>query len=507
MSLYIKNEGLVAQVQQDLRTILPDPGMTFNLEHGFFTSIYKVDINRTPNSIAGQIITALITSPIPVTIEGQNSDFPIPTKMEPTRILSNVGGSALINQYPATSAINIRYDCQGGAGCSGRGYYALGSMGEQIDSPTDVILFHELIHAFHAIVGGFSGGVATAEVDVLAPENLYRSQRKVPTAPRVGHGGGCKAGPPAKPDSTGSSKSKGKKGCFIATASLENTYEDRLDSLRYFRDHIVRQTKRGTRFFEQFYSYYSQYAPWIAEEIRSDRDLKAAITGALILPCINYLQMAIDLPEGSPPDDLSSEWQSFVLTLVDGIESWACLAMPPLVDFPGDHSTADRCNDIAFVLRYVLRSSDRRKWYLNALGNSSQFQPIFGSEEQLVAHYDSKAELYWTELKRYTARSESARIWFELASSKMAPYYFAVRLAAQGNGAYRKWFLTAFQIPLVNYLELFFKLPTQTPLTTSSSTWETYLKGIVAQHGELGTIVDPRVSSSTESHNPTTLIC
>jgi len=214
MALWIVNDALASQVQKDLRAIYPFPGMTIAAKTGSFSVLEVLVANPpTPSTIA-TLIAAVVAAPTTVTVQGSMSSRVIGTSGGTPVPISSVGGLTVPDTYPGPSLINILYDCEGGKGCSGRGRFAEGTTpGSTVDAPTDVVMFHELVHAFHFITNGFSGPPqTTAEADALPVENTYRGGRQL--GARGGHGGGCNSGPPTTTSpSKGSSKSGGK-SCF-----------------------------------------------------------------------------------------------------------------------------------------------------------------------------------------------------------------------------------------------------------------------------------------------------
>lgn len=476
MSLWIHPAGLPDQVKQDLRKILPDPGMTFSLRVGLSSSIWEVQVSRSTNSAAGQVLATLILSTVPVTIAGAPSNLPIPSKAAPTRTLSEVGGLTIAKEYPATNPINVAYDCENGAGCSGRGRWTEGSTpGSQVDAPTDVVLLHELVHAFHLLTSGFSGGPATAELDVLVLENRYRAERRPPVPARAGHGGGCNLGPPSKAESPGSKKGTGKSGCFIATASLEGEYEERLDALRVFRDRIVRSTARGAAFFEEFYEWYARFSPFIAERIRHEPTLKRASLAGLIIPCINYLDMALAFPDDAPPSSLSPEWTKFVERARHDLECWAAFAMPPRSVFPEGVSLADACAEVEFTESHVLRTTISRASYREAVARGEVFVLPFQLEDTFIRDHVSRRESVSSLMAAALAKSPQGRAFRDSALTYFEDFRPLLDLAVGFDPRGKRLLLASFYVPLVNYFDLLLSMPHVAPQLRRDSPWHGFL--------------------------------
>ncbi len=373
MTIWILQNGNDFQVKADLRRICPDPGLTFSTIPGTYTAI-KVNYAQSISSIGANLIGTLSKTPVGIGIRGLNSSFPIPEVGAPNQVLNERAGYTLFDKYPGTTFVDIVYDVENGSGCNGRGYWTEGtadSASAPIDFPTDVCLFHELTHAKHLITLGFSAGLASAEADAIQEENLYRSERSLPQ--RTGYSGGCNASPPQKPNPKVSggkpreTRQPGGGGCFIATAALEEEHNEKLDFLRGFRDGPLSETRRGSDYFQSLYAYYYQVSPAIANLMRTNDELRHLILTAFVLPLVNYLKLSLAYPQQDIPDNLPPEWESFLVSLRDELESWALLAMPPLTEFPTDFSAEDIREDVEFVLQHVLRSSHSREAYISRL--------------------------------------------------------------------------------------------------------------------------------------------
>ena len=143
----------------------------------------------------------------PITVTGVDSTFvlsdgtPITSAAgvtivdDPTQV--NAAGTGL----KANATITIIYDT---SGCGGSGYCVYDRGGNSIAMPTEVILFHELAHAFHWASNNFDS--ANAEPQAENDENQLRDQEGITERDPNSHYGGC--------------NNCGGKGCFIATAAF-----------------------------------------------------------------------------------------------------------------------------------------------------------------------------------------------------------------------------------------------------------------------------------------------
>jgi hypothetical protein len=369
MKMYIFQNAYYNYVVQDLRKLCPDPGLKVNSFTG------EVTYAPTMSSPGSQLLTPLATSPVGIGIQGQPGSFPIPEPAAPLQKLSDRAGYTLYDTYPGTTTIDIVYDVENGQGCSGRGYIVEGD-NQYVDFPTHVSLLHELVHAKHLVTMGFSAGIASAENDAIREENAYRQFVGLPR--RGGYNGGCKAAPPQQPKQGGETGGTGNKnqtgppptrpgGCFVATAALEGRDDEKLDFLRSFRDGPIAATRRGAQFFEDFYSWYYQVSPAVANAIREDASLRRLVAAGMAVPLVNYLRWAVNFPEAEIPAGLPQQWASYLEAMRDDLESWASDVLPPLTDRPQDFTDDDILRDVVFTLRYVLRSPERRRAYIETV--------------------------------------------------------------------------------------------------------------------------------------------
>lgn len=168
----------------------------------------------------------------------------------------------------------------------------------------------------------------------------------------------------------------------MATAALEGHHEEQLDFLRSFRDGPIAATRRGARLFEDFYSWYYQVSPPLANAIRADKRLKELVAAGIAVPLINYLRWAVNFPATDLPTELPEDWARYLEAMRDDLEAWAVAALPPLTERPEEFTDEDVLRDAAFTLRYVLRAPARRREYVESL------RAVLGPAlyEQVLAH-------------------------------------------------------------------------------------------------------------------------
>jgi hypothetical protein len=457
MALYVLNDGMVGFVQADLRKIYPWSDLTFAAIPGA-TPLLRVVVTSPPApSLIASVIAALVSSPADVAVVGGLSTRPVKIGANPAEPLSAMGGVTYPDRYPSTSQVNILYDCEAGAGCSGRGRFASGTApGSTVDAPTDVVLLHELVHAYHFLTNGFSGDPrVTAEVDVLPLENTYRVSRSPPLGERGGHGGGCNSGPPSSTSpSTGSSKSKSKPGnCFIATAVLQTDYQARLNELRNFRDEVVYAHAGGAAFMDRFYACYGHVGPLVAGEIALSPGRRRKVLALAVIPVVSYLTLAVRAPAALPPEhQIPDDWQAFFAELMIGLECWAVAAVEPKLPCEGDEA--------AFVERYVLRTEVARAAYQasQAAGQATPtFKALVERSRLGLRHF-----LAQQPLDRVVPGRDFTAGWVVAAAQAFGPRAMeelaSVRQAFEAAGA-GDVFQIAFETPLWHFMRLCCAMP------------------------------------------------
>lgn len=385
--------------------------------------------------------------------------------------------------------------------------FALPSSDGKIDYPTDVSLFHELVHAKNLATEGFSGGLATGEQDALETENAYRAERGLPR--RVGLTGGCNTPPPDKPNpATGSVKSsqrgRGGGGCFIATATLEGEFEAELDFLRHSRDTIILSTRRGRELFERFYAFYYTFSPGIADSLRRDPASKELILTGFVLPAMNYLKLAVSYPRSEIPALSDCAWHSYLTDLRDRLEDWSRACMPALVQLPEGYSPDEIERDRQFVVEHVLRSDAARSRFLTSWV-ASDYAPENAAElikEREGDEVSARALQSLLQSQRdwigpiVPLRALSERLLVRL-------FHFAAALTAvpERNEAQR-WLGLAFIAPLANYISVVRSMPAQALVDRLPPDWALFVRTIEAGSSAwLHRVAPPRYVFPTQMTN------
>jgi hypothetical protein len=297
--------------------------------------------------------------------------------------------------------MHVIYDA---TNCNGSGYYVFDIDTHKIPQPTHVTLFHELSHAYLVCTGEYSlHDKASEEFDTVKLESDYRTSINLPK--RFTHFGGCNSPPPKPPKPPPPAPPPKASGCFIATAAYGSAIEPEVEFLRRFRDDVLRRTRAGEQFFDQYWEHYYRVSPVIVELMRADPKVKELVRWSVVSPIVNHLQLLLRFPD-APLEDVAEPWRSFLRETRESLEEWTRAIELPF-DFSG-LSASSAAEEISIMLRYLLRTESTRTAYLQRLEELGQVPLRAGPEER-----DELAEKL-----RSAGRSESeiARILGDPAS-------------------------------------------------------------------------------------------
>jgi hypothetical protein len=375
--LFNPNSTRKLQVMRDLQTICPDPGLGFSAS-GQVTFVRSM--SRTPGS---DLIEELSGIPCRVFVRAEAAEFSIAAR--PNNRLSDVRGTAIPDKYPGTTSVEVAYD---GTNCNGKGAWTKAPGGRAIPEFSHVLLFHELTHALHfcrgdapvispdAGVGERADATDKEEEQTRIAENLYRKSMLLPTRATTGvfaNVGGCNPPPPGSEGDESSESSKNvdwsKAKCFVASAAYGSPLEPEVELLRRFRDDVLRKTRTGAEFFEDFYRHYDQVGSVVVERMQADPRITEVVRWALVMPIVHQLDLALRFPDADL-DEVEEPWRSFLEETRDFLERWAGAVEVP-ESFDGLSPSAAAA-EIELVLRYFFRTGASRGAYLDRLSAGGQ---------------------------------------------------------------------------------------------------------------------------------------
>jgi len=365
----------------DLRKVCPDPGLTVNMTTGEISYTQMIPFTGP----GCELVKELVPLSCKVYVRGVDTKAVGPITVFPTGAhLHKLGYTAPLGSIG--SAMEVVYDT---TDCGGTGSWFLASPSTWVPGAPDVFLFHELTHGLRACKlvdpwsvhdypkSKFAAAWDKVEEEARSAENGYRQSRSPPLPPRLVSSAladyaGCNppplgslpAGssppPPRSPETDDNEAGQ----CFVATAAYGSALEPEVELLRRIRDDVLRRTRAGAEFFEDFYEPYYRVSPAIVELMRSDPRVMEVVRWAIVHPIVAHLEQALRFPD-APLDDVPEPWRSFLLKTRRGLERWG-----QAIELPDDFESLGAevaGRELEIVLRYLCRTPESRASYLERL--------------------------------------------------------------------------------------------------------------------------------------------
>jgi hypothetical protein len=150
----------------------------------------------------------------------------------------------------------------------------------------------------------------------------------------------------------------------VATAAYESELDPNVEFLRRFRDDVIRATRTGERFWDRYWERYQRLSPTIVGMIERDPDLRELVRWSLVEPIVHYLELVLSFPDDSLAD-VPEPWASWLYDQRAQLSRWLeGIDLP--TEFEGMEPEAV-VSELAFLLRYVLRTSEVRDDYIERL--------------------------------------------------------------------------------------------------------------------------------------------
>ena len=156
-----------------------------------------------------------------------------------------------------------------------------------------------------------------------------------------------------------------KGSCFIATAAYGSELAPEVQFLREIRDHVLRRTEWGLKFFDAYWKYYYRFSPPLAEEMKRDPEMNRVVRWSIVEPWTYFLRLAIRRPDWDRIDfdALDPELRRFLEGLRTDMDRWLeAIEVPRSFD---GHTPARAVEELNIALGLVLRTGGLR--YLNEL--------------------------------------------------------------------------------------------------------------------------------------------
>jgi hypothetical protein len=246
--------------------------------------------------------------------------LPIDSSVDPTNPFTGMNltgnGQCWLDTSVTPNVITVAYDI---ANPSNIVVYGDAASTDPITFPSNVILYHELSHAYHYATNTFAqvpaSGPCTAaqymsdEPQAEADENVFRVELGLCQRYVCNHGGGlgtgdtcggasrpnCAGVPPAgSPDGGGGSPgSTG--GCFIVSAASGSPHSLEVRLLQRIRAQIGQVSELGGRVVKGIMYEYYQFSPEIAAHIETDPAIRDAVMTTIVRPLVAWYTLTSKL--------------------------------------------------------------------------------------------------------------------------------------------------------------------------------------------------------------------
>ena len=171
-----------------------------------------------------------------------------------------------------------------------------------------------------------------------------------------------------------------KSGCFIATAAYGSEIAPEVQFLREIRDHVLRRTGWGLKFFDAYWKYYYRFSPAIADEMKRDPEMLRVVRWSIVEPWTYYLRLLVSRPDWDRVnlEGLDPELRRFLEEMRRDMERWlASIELPRSFEHT---SPAAAARELNVALGLVLRTGGVR--YLDELVQSGALPLRYAPDEE-----------------------------------------------------------------------------------------------------------------------------
>lgn len=265
-----------------------DPGLTFFTPTDF---VYQVQYTQKKAAVASSTrVLELVNSPVTVIISAVTSEFSPSADIK----LIDYAGLTRVRLAPDQS-ISIWYDVTDAAG---RYYSVKDKDGQDIYMPRQVILYHELSHAYHDIKGDLPAAKREREIQGMADENVFRAQLGLPLRNATNYAGGpgtpSHGGvtfPACKPEQKGWSPGW-KCPSVIATEAIGSPHAPQIEELRRARAKYRTVGLWFAQIAQPTLELYARIGPGVARHMQSHPALRDAMLWYVVQPTCLLLRIA-----------------------------------------------------------------------------------------------------------------------------------------------------------------------------------------------------------------------
>ena len=352
MTLLIANFDPVHNVQFESTSVLlhlyklvQEDGELGGHPHPTDSSVTVVDY-KTPSKsgFCQNMIKALANTAYPndVVIHGVTSNYLIEINdLQRWHQISEYGGIVMFNPADTyqpleiggykTFRLHIVYDVQE---CNGMGYVGYGPGGVMIGEPIEIVLLHELSHAYHYCRRDFD--FSDFEVQAETDENSARAQLGYPLRDVNDHDGRCREAN----ESPSGMKPPFWERCFIASAAFGSRSAPEVQRLRNFRDSVLGSHPIAWSVVERFFADYYRFSPAISVDMQRDHRLRELVRVVAAEPLLHFWTLCQIYVTGK------SSVGDFVMKAIENLEQSSTDCAIILADANGSKHTLSKIRAI-----------------------------------------------------------------------------------------------------------------------------------------------------------------
>jgi hypothetical protein len=143
---------------------------------------------------------------------------------------------------------------------------------------------------------------------------------------------------------------------------------DEVKTLTLLRDEVLRKTRWGHRFFEEYWKYYYQISPPIAAQMNADSQLARIVRWSIVTPMVSYLKLLSRRPRNWDLEPFDPEWREFLQSMKRDMDAFlAAIELPEEFEGLEPDQVIDELN---VALDLVLKEPEKSAAYLKRLARA-----------------------------------------------------------------------------------------------------------------------------------------
>jgi hypothetical protein len=174
-----------------------------------------------------------------------------------------------------TFNLHVIYDVQE---CDGKGYVCEDDSNQILGLPIEIVLLHELSHAYHYCKRDFDFG--QPEIQAEIDENSARTQLGYKHRKQNSHFGRCR-----DPNEHGKTFWD---DCFIVSAAYGSFRAAEVRTLQALRDQVLRTSPICWVFFELFFEDYYRFSPRVAAAMTANHSMGQLVRDVIVGPLLSF---------------------------------------------------------------------------------------------------------------------------------------------------------------------------------------------------------------------------